>query len=480
MTTVRNDIFRSVLVASLLILAVGIWLGTRIPRGILTFQDELFTAERAREMLIQGRDSVYFNFEHSFAKPPLQYWLTTLSLPRLDNPATAVRIWPLVYGLLTAIAVGWLAFLVAPDRPWLIPLSVAILISAPVFSTEARRALLDTGLMFFTTAAIGFAELARRRPVWWLGVAAMCWLGALQKLPLIFLPWLIIIVWRVTQDSEREHLRMRWLIGGALLAIALVSIWPVYQYAKYGMPVTKAFAGDDLNDLFGERRLGSRPYFDVLTGLMATGWAGGGFALAAAAIFVFSRKDRPPPLVMEMSILSLVIVFLAVIFNFRSVRYVMPVVPCLVVVLAFLIHWLAEKNEKMRVRASAFAILLIVGGFVQSEIKMHHRSRDASVEREVAQELGKLQAPAMSTLLIKGEPPSKRILRSGSFYLFYGALRFPIKQYSISELLRMPPPGPVIGVCAVRDFPAVQAAYPGVGTVLARDEFICWRAGTER
>src|SRR5437667_1549952 len=75
----------ALIVAALLIIVVAIWLGLKIPRGILTYQDELFTAERAREMLIMGRDSVYYNFQHSFAKPPLQYWLTTLTLPRLAN-----------------------------------------------------------------------------------------------------------------------------------------------------------------------------------------------------------------------------------------------------------------------------------------------------------------------------------------------------------------------------------------------------------
>ena len=75
----------ALIVAALLIIVVAIWLGLKIPRGILTYQDELFTAERAREMLIMGRDTVYYNFQHSFAKPPLQYWLTTLTLPRLAN-----------------------------------------------------------------------------------------------------------------------------------------------------------------------------------------------------------------------------------------------------------------------------------------------------------------------------------------------------------------------------------------------------------
>ncbi len=407
--------------AALLIIAASVWLGFKIPRGILTYQDELFTAERAREMLMLGRDSVHYNFEHSFAKPPLQYWLTTLTLPRFNNSATAVRIWPLIYGLLTAVVVGWLAYLISPERPWLIPLSVASFISCPLFSTEATRALLDTGLMFFATLAIALAELARRRPAWWLGVAIVCWLGALQKIPLIFLVWLLIVIVRLC--TERARLPERWVIGSVLLGLALVSIWPLMQLAKYGMPLTKAFAGDDLNSLFGERRLGSRPYFEVLTGLVATGWAGGGFALAAALVFLVSKKLRAPALVLEMSILSVAVVALAVVFNFRSVRYVLPIVPSLAIVLALFLHQLAEP-EKMRVLIIGFAILFVVTGVVQAEIKMHHRGPDASNEQRIAQKLGEIQIAGASTILVKPAPPAKRGLRSGAFYLFHGDLHF--------------------------------------------------------
>src|SRR5207248_10556194 len=100
-------------------------LGVEAPRGTMWGTDELLTAERSREILITGeRAVVHYNFHRSFEKPPLQYWLTSLSLPRFENRAVAVRIWPLLYALLTAGVLGWLVFLIKPDEPWLIPLSV--------------------------------------------------------------------------------------------------------------------------------------------------------------------------------------------------------------------------------------------------------------------------------------------------------------------------------------------------------------------
>src|SRR5437879_7517981 len=89
--------------AGLVLGIVLTWLVLEIPKGTLVATDELLTAERTREMLSTEPWVVHFNFQRSFEKPPLQYWLTRFTLPRLQNPNVAVRIWPLLYGALTAI-----------------------------------------------------------------------------------------------------------------------------------------------------------------------------------------------------------------------------------------------------------------------------------------------------------------------------------------------------------------------------------------
>ena len=197
------------------------WLSLEVPKGTLVATDELLTAERTREMLSTGPWLVHFNFRPSFEKPPLQYWLTTLTLPRFESSSLAVRIWPLFYAALTAIVLAWLMSVVEPGRPWCIPLGVAVLFSCPLFATLATRGLLDIGLAFFTTAAILFCQLARKRPIWWLAVAANCWLGALQKNPLPFLIWLIVLAVRAASSSERRGLKSRWLGFSLVLAVVL-------------------------------------------------------------------------------------------------------------------------------------------------------------------------------------------------------------------------------------------------------------------
>jgi 4-amino-4-deoxy-L-arabinose transferase-like glycosyltransferase len=264
----------------------------QIPSGILTNTDELLTAERSREMLLTTPWVVHFNFQKSFAKPPLQYWLTTLTLPRFGNRTLAVRIWPLVYAVLTAIALACLARVIAPDRPWVIPLSLAILVCCPLFSAEASRALLDVGLAFFLTLAILFAQLARNNPAWWLGVAVACWLASLQKIPLIFLLWLVILVVRVSSPVERRTLFSGWLLASILFALAATAVWPLVQFAKYGMPVKNVFH-EEVVVWLGPEYLGARPYFEVPIRLSATGWIGAGvFAFIAPFVVLLWKKQR--------------------------------------------------------------------------------------------------------------------------------------------------------------------------------------------
>src|SRR5438105_1038420 len=273
---------RAVGVAGLIVFAFAGWLALEIPKGILAQTDELLTAERTREMLMTEPWVVHYNFYLSFEKPPLQYWLSCLTLPRFENRSAAVRIWPLMYATLTAIVLGWLSLLLQPGRPWLMPLAAAILISCPLFSTEACRAMLDLGLTFFTTLAIAFAEFARKRPIWWLGVAIASWLASLQKIPLPFLIWVLIVIIRLTDRDERAGLRAGapWLLGSMLVAIVLMSIWPLLQLLKYKMEIGSLFH-EEVVVWLGPEGLGNRPYLEVPLKLALAGGAAGLFLLLA-------------------------------------------------------------------------------------------------------------------------------------------------------------------------------------------------------
>ena len=452
------------------------WLAFEIPKGTLTHTDELLTAERSREMLSTGPWVVHYNFQRSFEKPPLQYWLTSLTLPRLQNRTLAVRVWPLLYGCLTLIALGWLVFLVEPNRPWLIPLSLAMLASSPLFSPEASRGFLDIGLTFFTISAILFAQLARNRPVLWLGVAAASWLGSLQKFPMPFLVALLIIVVRLTSCDERPKLRNGWLVTSMLLALATMAIWPLIQITKYGMSPGRLFH-QEVVVWTGPANLGVRPYLAVLYGLSTLGGACGLLSFLAAFVVLFSKKERISAGVREIATVSLAVIGLTVVSNFRGVRYIVPIIPFLCFLLALLFHRFLERGPVIRLRTTVLLIVVLSAGFVHSTITINHRRKDVADEKLIAEKLGALQEPGTKTTLIKADKPGGDLLWD-SFYLFHGNLRFPVQAYTVDEIRSDPPKPPLIGACVARDFPVIQNVYPNVQVELVRAQFICWHVNT--
>jgi 4-amino-4-deoxy-L-arabinose transferase-like glycosyltransferase len=472
---IHQQRMRAILVAALLIVAFALWLGIEAPRGIMWGTDELLTAERTREMLMTEPWVVHYNFHRSFEKPPLQYWLTSLTLPRFENRAVAVRIWPLLYGVLTAAALGWMVFLIKPNEPWLIPLSVAILISAPLFAAEAARGMLDIGLTFFTVLTIVFAELARKKPAWWLAAAVACWLGSLQKIPLPFLFWLLIVLVRLTSREERANLRneIAWLVGSMLLAIGLMSIWPLLQYFKYQMPVWSLFH-EEVVVWLGPTELGRRPYFEIPIKLSLAGGLCGFLSLLALFLILFSQTQRSSFAVREVAIVSLLVIALAVLSNFRSARYVIPVVPSLCFLLALVFYGFLKHPPPVRMRAIAALLILLSAGFVHAKIHIDLSQRNVADEKAIAEKLGELQQKGTKTVLIKTIIQGNDLLWD-SFYLFHGNFRFPITKLTVDEIRHDPPKPPLIGACIARDFPIVRELYPNVEIRLKRAQFISWQ-----
>jgi 4-amino-4-deoxy-L-arabinose transferase-like glycosyltransferase len=486
----------AIALAALIIVCFVVWLALQIPKGILTNTDELLTAERSREMLLTTPCVVHFNFQESFAKPPLQYWLTTLTLPRFENRTLAVRIWPLLYAVLTGVTLACLARVTAPDRPWVIPLSLAILVCCPLFSAEASRALLDIGLAFFATLAILFAQLARKHPSWWIGVAVACWLGSLQKIPLIFLFWLLILLVRVSLPNERRAVLNSWPVASILFAIAATAIWPLVQIIKYHMPVGDVFH-EEVTVWLGPEHLGARPFLEIPFRLTITGWIVGGlFVFAAPFAVLFWKQNKFSSATKEIAILCLASIALAVVFNFRSVRYVVPIIPSLCLVIAVVLHRFLEQRSTVRIVAVVVLTLILIAGLIQAEIQIHLRQRNGSVqivngkikvrigdknvadEKRVAEELGALQQPGTGIVLVKAIKEGSDLLYD-SFYLFHGNLRLPVTKLTVDELRGAPPPPPVIGVCVARDFPIVQEVYRKVQTQFTHAQFILWRADAE-
>ncbi len=476
-----------------LVLIVGIvgWVGFQIRNDLLTNTDELLTAERSREMLLLGRGTVHDNFLISVAKPPLQYWLTSFSLPRFEKRELAVRMWPLVYGALTAAALGLLACQIKPDRSSLVPLSVGFLLSCPFFLMEVSRADLDTGLTFYTTLAIGFGQRARKHPEWWLGVAVACWLGALQKTPIILLVWLIILFVRLICD--RASLRSRWIIASLILGFILLSVWPLVQRLGYHVSLRKISRLTEAIELVGPNRLGVRPYFQIPMKMVQI-WPCGLFALSAViAVFFMARRNNQTA-VAEIAVLPLTIIGLAILLGFRSTRYVLPIIPCLCLLLGLLTLWMWDSGRALYRFACFLLLMLSAVGLPVTRYVIHHRRglgiilsltgpkatpemieqrvRDAADQKLVAKQIGALQTPGTGIVIVG----AYRGLLPPHFYLFYGNIPRRIAYYLVGEFPDSLEVAPAVGACAVRDLPVVERKYSKIVVRGVHGNFVCWAA----
>jgi 4-amino-4-deoxy-L-arabinose transferase-like glycosyltransferase len=457
----------SITAAGVIIVCVFGWLGIQSRTGFLNNEDEFLTAERSRETLLLGPWAVHDNFQVIDVKPPLQYWLTALTLPRFQNRELAVRVWPLIYGALTAVALGWLAFAIDPTRPWLIPISVGLLLSCPLFLRETCRALLDTGLAFFATVAIGFAQLARKRPAWWFVVALVCWLGALQKIPLIILIWLIIVVIRLIGRNGKGSVGSSSLLAAMIAAILAIAIWPLIQMLEFRLSPAALFRIREAIEITW--RNASQPYLEIPFRLTTT-WPCGGFALVALFLLPFIIKNRVRTAATELSFLCLALIVLSVICNLRSVRYLLPIVPCLCLLLSVFLCWLVERGQAIFRTTFVLVAVLSIAGLPLAQMMITKNRRDYSDQVRIAQYLGAQQAPEKQLVIVEADNG----MLAEEFYLFYGNLSFHLANFTVEQIRQSPPAPPMIGVCNTRDLPSVQKQFPNLQIQLAFDKVICW------
>ena len=213
---------------------------------------------------------------------------------------------------------------------------------------------------------------------------------------------------------------------------------------------------------------------EVLLKLPLEGGAAGLFLLLAPVVVLFSKKERPDPALREIAIVSLLFIGLTVISNFRGVRYVLPIVPCLCLLLGLTFCRFLEQGSTMRKRAVVGLAVILFAGFVHAELQIILREKDAAEEKLIAEKLGEMQQPGTKTVLIKAINAGND-LTWDSFYLFHGNFRYPAAKYTVDEIRSNPPKPPVIGACVTRDFPIIKGVYPNVEVELTRAQFICWQ-----
>jgi hypothetical protein len=256
-----------------------------------------------------------------------------------------------------------------------------------------------------------------------------------------------------------------------------MSIWPLLQLIKYGMSLGPLFHQEVVVWL-GPEGLGKRPYLEVPLKFPLAGGAAGLLLLFAPVVILLSKGERPAPAVREIAIISLLVIGLIIVSNFRGVRYILPILPCLCFLLALIFCRFLEQGPTIQKRTIGVLALILCAGFVQSELQIILRKKDVAQEKMIAEKLGELQQPGTKIVLIKAFHVGNDLMWD-SFYLFHGNLRAPVTKLTVDQIRSNPPNPPLVGACVDRDFPVVRQLYPNVQVELARAQFICWRVPSE-
>lgn len=223
----------------LVMLAAAVWLAATAGIRPLMLPDEgryvgvAWEMLTAADWLVPRLDGMPF-----FHKPPLFYWLTTLSLSLFGAYELPARAASLVAGLFAAVGLYW--FIRRYRDSQVATLSIVILITQPIFFAGSQFANLDmlvAGLITLTilTGADALLRLEEKLP--YRAVLAMSYafaaLGVLAKgLIGIVLPGGVLLLWLLWRRAWRYLPAIFWL-PGVLLLLLIALPWFFWMQHSY-------------------------------------------------------------------------------------------------------------------------------------------------------------------------------------------------------------------------------------------------------
>ncbi len=220
----------SIVLLAFVALAFSLHAWPRLDATGLIHSDEVLAGERAREILVRkdpGR--ITLNFVPDYHKPPLQYWMSATLLATLDSPEQAVRLPALLYACGSILLLGLAAGRFCPQHPFVIPLAGLLLATSLAFGFYAGIGILECGQLFHILLVLLGLPCAGHAARWWL-VAAGSALGALQKLPVGFILWLVFVI--VDAARTRTFTLARASIRPAAVALLVAASWPLLQLIR--------------------------------------------------------------------------------------------------------------------------------------------------------------------------------------------------------------------------------------------------------
>jgi hypothetical protein len=116
--------------------------------------------------------------------------------------------------------------------------------------------------------------------------------------------------------------------------------------------------------------------------------------------------------------------------------------------------------------------ILCCSGLVIARWIINNDRLDLADEAQMARELGARQMAGKHLVIVEGN----HSLQREEFYLFYGDLKFPVRNLTVAQLQENPPSRPLLGVSHARDLPRVKENFPDLLIQSAAGKLVCWEA----
>jgi 4-amino-4-deoxy-L-arabinose transferase-like glycosyltransferase len=217
-----------------LAMLLPIWCFALFARG-LWMPDEPREYDIARNMLLQS-DQVVPNLagEPFLEKPPLSYWLGSVSMRLFGDTPAAARAPELAFAILTMLVVGTLAmqWVEAPRRKR-IALTAALVTSTMILISQVEAWLATDAAVLACTASallaiwkIAHSSVKRHRLGWYLVFWVTVTASFLSKSALgVMVPALTWVTWFTWERRWSTVLRHWQLYLGATISVAIVLMW---------------------------------------------------------------------------------------------------------------------------------------------------------------------------------------------------------------------------------------------------------------
>lgn len=166
-------------------------------------------------------------------KPPLYFWLSSLSMRVLGFSSPAPRIPSVAFGVGTVILTFLLGKYLFNRRVGFI--ASVVLSSTSGFLYYARLGMTDVTLTFFVTGGLLFFLMGRKTPKYFLLMGTFFGLAFMTKNLIAILTLLIVLAYAFYEATVRKqkYFNSRFAIGLAL-SLLIPLPWHLYMYLKYG------------------------------------------------------------------------------------------------------------------------------------------------------------------------------------------------------------------------------------------------------